>query len=172
MCGLKHPKEAWLCALIIASLPKLKTLELYAAISPNPKTEMIQGSRGKHLFEEPMATGRSAGDALEISRVASALTVTEVEDLTLSTGLYGLHVTGFPSLKTLTVDLSRWDSYPQVPHGSFVNVTMLNIQYTETDGVGHYFATKLNWLISSLLSVRTLNLCVSRLLFAVISLPK
>jgi hypothetical protein len=35
------------------------------------------------------------------------------------------------------------------------------MQYTETDSVGHYFATKLHSLISSLLSVRTLEfMCI------------
>jgi hypothetical protein len=118
---------------------------------------VLQGSRGKSSFEEPTVAESSAGDALEISRLASALAVTEVEDLTLSTGLNGLHVAGFPNLKTLTVDFSKGDTYPQVPYGCFVNVITLNIQCIETDLVGPDFALKLRSLNSSHRNFRTLE---------------
>jgi hypothetical protein len=145
MQDLEHPKEAWICALLIASLPKLKALELYANTMPIRKTQAVRRyPQYEPQKEEPTNNNRNV---VEIRRLASALALTQVEDLTLSTGLNGLHVAKLPSLNTLIVDFSKTNPFVQVTKGCFVNVITLKIQCLETDRPGPGYATKANWLL-------------------------
>jgi hypothetical protein len=159
MQDLEHPKEAWICALLIASLPKLKALELYANTMPIRKTQAVRRyPQYEPQKEEPT---NDDGNVVEIRRLASALALTQVEDLTLSTGLNGLHVAKLPSLKTLVVDFSKTNPFVRVTKGCFVNVTILKIQCLETDRPGPGYATKANWLLSSLPNLRTVEFTCS-----------
>jgi hypothetical protein len=159
MQDLEHPKEAWICALLIASLPKLKALELYANTMPVRKTQAVR--RYPQYEPREKEPTNDDGNVVEIRRLASALALTQVEDLTLSTGLNGLHVAKLPSLKTLIVDFSKTNPFVRVTNGCFVNVTTLKIQCLETDRPGPGYATKANWLLSSLPNLRTVEFTCS-----------
>jgi hypothetical protein len=159
MQDLEHPKEAWICALLIASLPKLKALELYVNTIPVCKTQAVRRYPQYEPREEEPTTDE--GNVLEIRRLANALALTQVKDLTLSTGLNGLHVASLLSLKTLTADFSKTNPFVRVTKGCFVNVTTLKIQCLDTDRPGPGYATKANWLLSSLPNLRTVEFTCS-----------
>jgi hypothetical protein len=156
-----YPIEAWCCAQTLASLPKLKALELYLKTPPTREL----GSGGRHVEGSEAQSRSTEGRGLfEILRLAKALASTQVQDLTLSTGLNELQVAKLPSLKTLTVDYPRRNPFGRVSQGRFTSVEKLIIQRLATDakygagGLSVPLYTKfVNNLIASLPNVRTME---------------
>jgi hypothetical protein len=161
MRDLQYPNEGSLCALVLASLPKLMTLELYSRSFSSRRP----GSRGA-VVQDLDAPSQSTGSyAWDNNRLGRALALTHIQELTLSSGLNGLHVAKLPSLKTLTVDYSQANPFVYVPKGFFPNVKTLIIQRLATDSNNNredpflmIFADKVNTLIRSLPNVHTMEL--------------
>jgi len=130
LVDLQHPTEAMICSLIITTLPNVKSVALYARIYPGhagtedtsppakPTDRYIHQARRIH----PLS------DLAEITCLAQGLSVTDIQTLSLSTNLNGLHRAKLPSLAALSLDYSVSNPFVTVGKGSFVNVTTLKLR--------------------------------------------
>ncbi|CAO2654018.1 Nn.00g107510.m01.CDS01 [Neocucurbitaria sp. VM-36] len=161
---LKRPTEVIICSLILASLPNLRTLQIYAR-PLHPET-LVGDLRS---YGSPLQTRT---DTLEITRLSRGLATSKhLTYLTLSPHLNGLATYArLPTLTSLTVDFSSAHQFVSVPKSSFRNVTHLRIQahtldflptsqsaYNDTNEIYRFFQQKLDILLRGLRTVRTLE---------------
>tara|TARA_R110002003_G_scaffold562_1_gene20412 strand:+ start:2174 stop:3343 length:1170 start_codon:yes stop_codon:yes gene_type:complete len=147
---LQNPTEAMLAALIFASLPNLKSVNLNAKTIPNSPlfVDKYGGWATIVVREQP----------LDVRRLAQGLATTKTKDLALSTDLNGMAAARLPSLKTLTLDYAGSNPFVTIQKGCFANVTTLKIcGRPNVPRPTSNFAWKVNKLCSSLPHLRTLE---------------
>ena len=143
-CDFDHPLEASFCGLVFAALPQLRSVQLYAA--PSPESEVVE-------YWDCEQT------RCQVARLSEGLSVmTQITELTLSTGLNGLRAARLPSLKTLTVDFDGFHQFVMVGRGNLHNVETLKLQYTYTlDWSKEPLCKKLGILLRGLRGLRTIE---------------
>lgn len=153
---LKTPTEAMVSSLVFASLPKLKSVELYLKESYKDLGGAQYGWR-EHCLAEM--------NALDVRRLSDGLATTGFEALTLSTELYGMYVGSLPRVKTLTLEVPD-DKRSRVASSDtyFPNVTTLKIRRPlDTPWIGNFqlrlaLRNEISKTISTFTKVRTLKL--------------
>lgn len=149
LVDLKHPTEAMICSLVMATLPNIKSVALYPQIYPErkerapckPNTCPCQYS-GAHVgtagrpnnCHDESSEKHYRSDRAEIDCLSQGLSVTSIQTLPLSTNLNGLHHAKLPSLTTLSLDYSGPNPFVTVGKGSFTNVTTLKLQTRDVRG--------------------------------------
>jgi hypothetical protein len=133
LIDLQHPTEAMICSLIMATLPSLKSVALYARFYPGH-----DGSEGRIIevpkkIDQPYLESNCRSYLAEITCLSQGLYVTRIHSISLPTNLNGLHCAKLLSLKTLSLDYSGTNSLVPVGKGSFTNVTTLKLQARLSD---------------------------------------
>ena len=143
-CDFDHPLEASFCGLVLAALPRLQSVQLYA--TPEPESELVEYWDCEQMH-------------CQVARLGEWLAVmTQITELTLSTGLNGLRAARLPSLKTLTVDFDGSHQCVMVGRGNLHNVETLKLQYTYTlDWSEELLCKKLGILLRGLRGLRTIE---------------
>jgi hypothetical protein len=115
---LKCPSEAMVCGLVLAALPKLQAVELYAKRLPPDTPERAYKHRHSSY----------ANTQSDIVCLSQGLVTTQISALTLSTDLNGLGGARLLTLTTLTLDYTGSNQFVTVNQGCFVNVKTLKIR--------------------------------------------
>ncbi|KAJ4374883.1 hypothetical protein N0V83_001961 [Neocucurbitaria cava] len=161
------PSEATVCALILACLPNLRNVAIYAR--PHPAAASGQ-PRPEGLARE-YVNDASQPDNSDVVRLSYALNMAKhLKELTISTHLNGLATHArLPTLTSLTVDFSSSHQFVSVPKTSFRNVTHLAIRarlqdFLSTNTLNNprldyasSFREKFGILLRNLPSIRTLE---------------
>ena len=143
-CDLDHPLEASACGFIFAALPRLRSVQLY--VTPSPDSEVVE-------YCDCEQTHRQVGRLNE-----GLVVMTQTTELTLSTGLDGLHTAHLPSLKAVTVDFDGSNQFVMVGKRNPVNVKTLKLQYTYTlDSSEEILCKNLGILLHGLRGLRTIE---------------
>lgn len=162
------PSEATVCALILACLPNLRNVAIYA--HPHPAADPGQPRR-EGLGRREYVNDASQPDNSDVVRLSYALNMAKrLKELTVSTHLNGLAMHArLPTLTSLTLDFSSSHPFVSVPKTSFRNVTHLAIRarlqdfhlFNELNNLRleypSSFSQKLGILLRNLPSVRTLE---------------